>query len=497
MPVHRLTKHCRAVSQEASLYGISTRWQGNFSPGTRKSASANDFYNLLGVSRNASQDDIKKAYRAKTKKYHPDVNPHPDAAKQFSEINQAYDTLKDSQRRSMYDMTGAPSSSTGAQPGGGNPFGFRNMAQNPFTGFDSGNPFGQSANMNFDPNMKMDFNQFEEVFERMAKGSGASEKGKRSFGPMKGNDIHFKLNISFVESIRGSTKHICYKGTHLCGSCHGTTSKNGEKRIKCAYCDGRGKTVMSTGFFHLQQDCTHCEGLGERHRASCADCDGRGVVTASIEQQLPVPQGVENGDRLKVLGKGEVGLRGGSNGNLFVEIYITDEKNSVFTRSGVDLHIVVPVPVTTAVLGGVVRIPNLEYEVPTGRQSSDQQSTKDGDMPPQPRHLVEIHVPSSTQQGDKLVLKNKGVTKMRNVDGIRKKVTGDMIVHFSVLLPRSLSDSQLQLFTSFARAMETGPQGENTAGKIDAVDFSRYPSGPLNYKLFRQCKDKCRSGIPS
>ena len=476
------------ASAVRALHQTSTCLQGNYSPNSRKSAQSSDYYSLLGVQRNASQDEIKKAFRAKTKKLHPDVNPDPDAAKKFSEINQAYDTLKDPQKRSMYDMTGAPGGGGPGHPGAANPFGFRNMAQNPFTGQDGANPFGQAGNMNFDPNMKMDFNQFEEIFEKMAKGSGQSpDKTKRNFGPIKGSDVHYKLNISFAESIRGVSKQICYNGTQVCGACHGTASKGGEKRMKCVYCDGRGKTTMSTGFFHLQQDCTHCDGLGERFRASCQDCDGKGTVKASITQQLPVPQGVETGDRLKVVGKGEVGIRGGQSGNLFVEILITDEKSSIFVRKGIDLHIIVPVPVTTAILGGAVHIPKLDVETPSESQGEDQQTSN--------RHLIELQVAPNTQQGDKIILKNKGVTKMRNIEGVRKRVTGDMVVHFSVVMPHKLTDSQKALFTEFAKAMEV----EKSTGESDKekVDFSRYPSSPLNFKLFRYFRDKCRSWISS
>ena len=453
------------------------------------SAQPKDFYHLLGVPRNSSQDEIKRAYRTKTKKLHPDVNPDPNAAKQFAEINQAYDTLKDPQKRSMYDMTGAPNGSSAANAGS-NPFGFRNMAQNPFTGQDGANPFGQGGNMNFDPNMKMDFNQFEEIFEKMTKRGGpVGDKAKRNFGPVKGNDVHFKLNISFAESIRGATKEIAYNSTQLCGSCHGSASKDGEKRMKCAYCEGKGKTVMSTGFFHLQQDCTHCDGLGERFRASCPDCEGRGTVKASVEHRIPVPQGVETGDRLKVTGKGEVGVRGGQSGNLFVEILVHDEKSTVFLRKGIDLHIIVPVPVTTAILGGVVHIPNLDaanVTAPFSENAEDEQQ--------KPRHLVEIQVKPNTQQGDKLILKNKGVTKVRNVEGVRKKVTGDMVVHFSVVMPQKLTENQRERFTEFAKAMEV--EQEEATGDAQ-TNFSRYPTGLMNYKLFRYFRDKCKSWVSS
>lgn len=374
------------------------------------SAPQKDLYNLLGVQRGSTQEQIKKAYLGKAKKLHPDVNPSPKAADEFAEIKQAHDVLSDPQKRSVYDMTGnANSSSNYGQ--GFNPFA---SAQNGggFGGADGGaNPFAGAGG-----DSKFSFSDFEEIFEKMS--GNKNEKSKKPQGPEPGADIHFKMSLTFLEAVNGISKEIAYNTFRKCGTCNGCGAKDGAEKAKCPHCNGRGKKVMSTGFFHMAQDCTNCGGTGETGRSTCTNCTGKGVVKDRAVQTLPVPKGVDNRERLKITGKGEAGVRNGPPGNLFVEISV--EEHPVFHRDGADIHIVAPIALSTAVLGGAVRIPTLTGE-------------------------VETKVPAGSQQGDKLVLRGRGVHRPN------QNKTGDFYIHFAVQLPKELTAAQKEAIAQFAK----------------------------------------------
>ena len=367
---------------------------------------------MLGVKRGATPEEIKKAYLQRAKKLHPDVNPSPKAAEEFAELKQAHDVLSDPQKKSVYDMTGNAQSS--------DQFG-QGMGFNPFAQAGGANPFGQNgANpfANFQGSAadgKFSFSDFEDIFEKM---SGAPKKTAKPVGPEPGADIHFKLKLSFLEAVNGCAKEISYNTMRKCAGCAGTGSRDGVEKLKCPHCNGRGKKVMSTGFFHMQQDCTNCNGTGMLEKATCTTCSGKGVVKDRAVQTLPVPKGVDNKERLKIAGKGEAGLRGGPPGNLFVEIMVDD--HPVFYRDGVDIHLVAAIPLSTAILGGTTKIPTLTGE-------------------------VEARVPAGTQQGDKLVLRGRGVHRP-NLNR-----TGDLYIHFAVSLPSELTERQKTAISEFAK----------------------------------------------
>lgn len=392
-----------SASFAAAALAISARHQ---------STPKRDLYQVLGIQKNATQDEIKAAYKKKAKQLHPDVNPSPKAAEDFAEAKSAFDTLGDPQKRSMYDMTGSSGGAgMGGFPGAGGP----GMGFNPFQQAGGENPFGNMGAGG--PGGNFSFKDFEEVFAKMSQG-GAKDKAKKPQGPEPGADIHFKLKLSFLEAVNGCSKEISYNTFRRCGACTGSGSQDSGSKAKCVHCGGRGKKVMSTGFFHMQQDCNHCGGTGETGRTTCTQCSGKGVVKDRSTQTLPVPKGVDSKERLKVNGKGEAGVRNGPPGNLYVEI--TVEENPVFHRDGCDIHIVAPIALSTAVLGGSVRVPTLTGE-------------------------VETKVPPGTQQGDKLVLRGRGVHRPN------QNKTGDMYIHFAVLLPKQLTEAQKKAVMEFAK----------------------------------------------
>lgn len=383
----------------------------------RYQSTKKDLYGVLGIPRNATQEQIKAAYKKKAKTLHPDVNPNPKAAEDFAEAKNAYETLSDQQKRSMYDMTGNTAGGPGGMGGFGGPGGF-----NPFAGAGGGgaNPFGSGANPFANAGAGgggFSFNDFEDIFKKMS-GDGAKDKTRKPQGPEPGADIHYKLRLGFLEAVNGCHKEISFNTMRRCGACTGSGHQDSGSRSKCQHCGGRGKKVMSTGFFHMQQDCTHCGGTGELGRSSCTQCSGKGIVKDRSVQTLPVPKGVDNKERLKVSGKGETGVRNGPPGNLYVEI--TVDEHPVFHREGCDIHVITPISLSTAVLGGTARVPTLTGE-------------------------VETKVPVGTQQGDRLVLRGRGVHRPN------QNRTGDFYIHFAVHLPKQLTEVQKKAMAEFAK----------------------------------------------
>jgi molecular chaperone DnaJ len=399
-----------------------SQWRG------QRQAAQKDLYTVLGVTRGAKEGEIKKAYLGKAKKLHPDVNPSPKAAEEFSEVKKAYEVLSDPQKKSMYDMTGnagaADGMAGGQGPGGFNPFAGMNGGQNPFAnmgGNGGQNPFANMGqNGGKDGNPSMSFTDFEDMFSRMS-GAKGQEKARKPQGPEPGADIHFKLKLSFLEAVNGVSKEISYNTVRKCTACTGSGAKDNQEKAKCPHCNGRGKKVMATGFFHMQQDCTHCNGTGETSKSTCTQCTGKGVIKDRAVQTLPVPKGVDNRERLKITGKGEAGLRNGPPGNLFVEITVDD--HAIFHRDGVDIHMVAPITLSQAVLGGPIRIPTLVGE-------------------------VETKVPAGTQQGDKVVIRGRGVHRPT------QQKTGDFYIHFAVMLPKELTERQKAAVAEFAKDEE-------------------------------------------
>jgi len=394
------------------LTGLSVGISAASPSSAKRFQASKDYYKTLGVARNAGVDEIKTAYKKKVRTLHPDVNPDPKAAEEFARVKEAAETLQDPQKRSMYDMTGG--SGPGGGMSGGMPGGMPGWDPSKMQG---GNPFANMGGGGGAGGMGgFDFKDFDDILKNM---SGQSkEKTKKPQGPEPGADVHYKLKLSFMEAVSGVSKEISYNTMRKCGGCTGSGNQESSSKGQCPHCAGKGKKVMSTGFFHMQQDCNHCGGTGELGRATCTQCSGRGVVKDRSVQTLPVPKGVWSKERLKVSGKGEAGARNGPPGNLYVEISV--DEHALFHRDGVDIHIVAPISLSTAVLGGTVRVPTLTGE-------------------------VETKVPAGSQQGDKLVLRGRGVHRPN------QNKTGDFYIHFAVMLPKQLTENQKQAIAEFAK----------------------------------------------
>ena len=363
-----------------------------------------DHYTILGVPRNASPEMIKKGYRVMAKKYHPDAGGQKNAD-MFSKVNDAYRTLSDNQKRQQYDGTTAARGG-GPVPGAGASYGSQ---QTPgFEGWE---------NMNFDftdraksPNQGMDLNRmWEDIFgSGTADGRDRSKKAAR-FKPQRGADITVSKTLSFKEAVEGCVQEVSYFYQRRCIPCRGSGSKDGQPVSKCTQCGGRGKTSKSNGYYHVEQPCPACNGIGEMIKTLCGQCGGSGTVKDRTTQQVTVPPGVDTRDRLRVGGKGEAGIRGGTPGNLFIDIRVEDTTH--FIRDQEDIHYIKPLTVTQAIIGGKVILPTIS-----------------GD--------VNLTVPQGTQQGEVVVLRGKGIKKTQS------NVSGNMYVHFHVVIPKELSAKQ-------------------------------------------------------
>ncbi|MCI6086282.1 molecular chaperone DnaJ [Selenomonas sp.] len=364
-----------------------------------------DLYEVLGISKGASDAEIKKAYRKLARKYHPDLNrDNPKAAEEkMKEVNAAYEILKDPQKRAQYDQFGA-----GAFDGTGN-FG--------------GNPFGGAGGFNFN------FGQggggfsstdgFGDIFDMFFGGGGRS----RQRGPVaeRGADIRYDLHLTFEEAAFGKEEELTIPRMENCPTCHGTGAAAGSSPETCPDCNGSGmrRTVRSTPFGQMMNEtpCQRCHGTGKIVKNPCKDCHGTGKKRANHTVKVTIPKGVDNGTRLRVSGHGEAGTNGGGYGDLYVYIFV--KPHEFFKRQGNDVIVEVPVAFTEAALGGTVRVPTL-----------------DG--------LVDMKVDAGTQSGTIKRLRNRGIPFLRGSG------RGDEHVIVKVLTPKNLNTKQKELLQEFA-----------------------------------------------
>ncbi len=349
---------------------------------------AKDYYELLGVSKNASADELKKAYRKLAVKYHPDKNPGDKAAEdKFKEISQAYDVLSDPQKKAQYDQFGheaytAHGGRGGAGGGGVDPF---DIFSQVFGGARGGGSI------------------FEEFF-----GGGRRNPN----GPVDGNDLRYDLEIDFEDAVFGTDTKITIPRMNNCDTCGGSGCEPGSGKTKCVSCGGTGQVTASNGFFSVRQPCGRCGGTGEVIDKPCRKCRGTGQVRIEKSLQVHIPPGVDTGSRLRVAGEGEPGRRGGAPGDLYVFMHV--RPNAVFSRDGNDLLCDMPVSCALAALGGVISVPTL-----TG--------------------AVKMRIPEGTQTGTVLRLKGKGVPALRG--GGR----GDLHIRVRVETPSGLNSQQKEL----------------------------------------------------
>jgi len=360
-----------------------------------------DYYEVLGLARNASEAEIKKAYRRLAMKHHPDRNPDDKSAEaKFKEANEAYEILADAQKRAAYDQFGHagvdPSMAAGARGGGG----FQ----------------GAAGNANF-------ADIFGDVFGDIF-GGGGGRRGQ----VYRGADLRYNLELSLEEAVRGTEVRIRVPTLETCDTCKGSGAKAGTAATACATCGGHGQVRMQQGFFSIQQTCPACRGSGKVIKSPCDACHGQGRIKASKTLSVKVPAGVDEGDQIRLAGEGEAGESGGPAGDLYVQVRL--KPHDLFKRDGDDLHCEMPVSFATAALGGEVEIPTLD-----GRAS--------------------LKIPAGTQTGKVFRLRSKGV---RNV---RSHATGDLYCHASVETPVNLNKRQKELLEEFEASLREGSARHN------------------------------------
>jgi molecular chaperone DnaJ len=353
-----------------------------------------DYYDVLGVDKSASDAEIKSAFRKLAKKYHPDLNKEPDAAEKFKEVQEAYDVLSDEQKRKTYDQFGSAAFENNA---GGNPYG--NYGN--YGGFNTSGFGFEDINL-------------DDILSNMFGGSfGGSKRRNR---PQKGEDVLYRMTIGFREAVFGCKEDITLDLTEKCEECDG---KGGFNPKKCSTCNGTGKVRRSQaslfGSFLTETTCPDCNGTGETFERKCTDCKGRGYVVKRKTITITIPEGVDTGSQIRIKGKGQVGVNGGENGDIYVEFRV--EEDPIFRREGYDIYMSLPINIAEATLGG-------EKEVPT----------LDGG--------IILTIPSCSQTGDKLRIKGKGVP-----NGTKR---GDLYIELDVVMPSKLDRNQRKLFEELA-----------------------------------------------
>ncbi len=348
--------------------------------------SKRDYYEILGVAKNASDDEVKKAYRKLAMKFHPDRNPDDKGAEEkFKEAKEAYEVLSDGDKRAAYDQFGHEGVNPQGGPGG-------------FGGFGSAGGF-----------------DFSDIFEGIF-GGGMGGGGRGRSNVYRGADLRYNLEITLEEAARGTETKIRIPTLEECESCHGSGAKPGTQPTTCPTCQGHGQVRMQQGFFSIQQTCPRCQGSGKIVAEPCGTCNGQGRIKKHKTLSVKIPAGVDEGDRIRLAGEGEAGVNGGPPGDLYVQIHL--KAHPLFKRDGDDLHCEMPVSFATAALGGEVEIPTLDGH-------------------------ARLKVAAETQSGQVLRLKGKGIK------GVRSSGPGDLYCHVVVETPVKLSARQKELLREF------------------------------------------------
>ncbi len=373
-----------------------------------------DFYEVLGVAKNASDDEIKKAYRKLAMKYHPDRNPDSKTAEEkFKEVKEAYEMLSDEHKREAYDRFGH----AGVDPN-------MNMG---------GHPGGAGA---------ADFSDaFGDIFGDIFGGGGRGSQ--RSSGPQmyRGADMRYNLDITLDEAAKGSTKTIRVPSWDNCGTCHGSGAKPGTSPTTCSTCGGQGQVRMQQGFFSVQQPCPTCHGTGKQIKEPCPTCMGIGKIRRNKTLEVKIPAGIADGMRIRSAGNGEPGQNGGPPGDLYVEIRVLP--HAIFRREGDDLHCEIPISFGIAALGGEIEVPTLGSR-------------------------LAFNIPEGTQTGKTFRLRGKGIK------GVRASQPGDLYCHVKVETPVKLTDREKELMREFDKLVVEGgarhtPQAKSWMDKIKSM----------------------------
>ncbi|MCK0140205.1 molecular chaperone DnaJ [Aliiroseovarius sp. F47248L] len=370
--------------------------------------SKRDYYEVLGVSKGASAEDLKKAYRKKAKELHPDRNSdNPDAEAQFKEANEAYDVLKDADKKAAYDRFGhaAFDGGMGGRPGGGHPGGNGDFAS-----------------------------AFSDVFDDlfgdfMGGGRGGGARAQR------GSDLRYNLRVTLEEAFAGLQKTINVPTSVSCDECSGTGAEAGAEPTVCPTCSGMGKVRAQQGFFTVERTCPNCQGTGQKIQNPCKSCGGAGRKHKERSLSVNIPAGVETGTRIRLSGEGEAGLRGGPTGDLYIFIEVAE--HPIFDREGPHLHCRVPVSMASAALGGDIEVPTID-----GGRSR-------------------VKIPAGSQSGRQMRLRSKGMP------GLRGGPRGDMYIELAVETPVNLTTKQKELLRDFEKlSEENNPESSSFFTKV-------------------------------
>ncbi|EIE51380.1 molecular chaperone DnaJ [Salipiger aestuarii] len=366
--------------------------------------SKRDYYDLLGVAKGASADEIKKGYRKKAKELHPDRNTDdPNAEAQFKEVNEAYDVLKDADKKAAYDRYGhaAFEGGMGAGAGGGGRPGAG--------GFHGQGDFASAFSDVFD-------DLFGDMMGGRQGGGGGRQRAAR------GADLRYNLRVSLEDAYSGLQKTINVPTSVQCSECHGSGAEGGAEPVTCPTCSGMGKVRATQGFFTVERTCPTCSGLGQIVKNPCVKCGGTGTTRKERALSVNIPAGVETGTRIRLAGEGEAGLRGGPPGDLY--IFIEVKAHDIFERDGLELHCRVPVSMATASLGGDIEVPTID-----GGRSR-------------------VKIPPGSQSGRQMRLRGKGMPALRGGGA------GDMFIELAVETPVNLTSRQKELLREFENLSE-------------------------------------------
>ena len=365
-----------------------------------------DYYEVLGVSKGASEDEIKKAYRQLAKKYHPDMNPgDKEAEAKFKEANEAYDVLSDSEKRQKYDQ-------------------FGHAAFDPSMG-GGGSGFGGFGGMDFD---------FGDIFSSFFGGGGSSRSTRNT--PVDGDDVAARITIDFEEAVFGCKKEVSFARIEACSDCGATGAEKGTKAETCQTCHGTGRVTVQQqtmlGYMQTQRACSNCRGTGKIIKTPCKNCNGKGYVKVSKKLEVSIPAGIDAGQRIVLRGQGSAGRNGGSAGDLVIEVRV--KPHAFFRRERNNVYCEVPISFTEAALGAEIDVPTLDGKTD------------------------KLKIPDGTQTGTTFTLKGKGIPD------INSKRRGDIIISAVVETPKNLSGEQKKLLQEFAKTL-----GENNSdnGKRD------------------------------
>ncbi|MGN0971282.1 MAG: molecular chaperone DnaJ [Aristaeellaceae bacterium] len=348
-------------------------------------ANKRDYYEVLGVDKNASAEDIKRAFRRKAKECHPDLHPDDkEAEERFKELNEANEVLSDPDKRARYDQYG---------------FNDPAMGGNPFAGGAGGFDFGGMG--------------FDSIFDMFTGGMGGTSRRQ---GPQQGNDLRYDLRITFEEAAKGCTKSFDFYRNENCEACKGTGAKPGTSPVTCQMCHGSGQIRQSGGWMTTVRTCPTCGGTGKVIQEKCSSCGGSGRTRVRRTATVKVPAGIDNGQTIIMNGQGEPGLRGGPSGDLYINVIVKPHK--LFKRDGYDLHLDLPISFTQAALGAEIDVPTLEGS-------------------------VKYKIPEGTQTDTEFRIRGAGIPQLRSSG------KGDLVIHVRVEIPKRLTEKQRELLRQF------------------------------------------------